>query len=103
MWIEIKLRLIDLQKKYNIEIIHYKSENIDNLEILKKLFYALNIKHGNLKVQSRLNTNKLAGFNDTKIDSFFIDKFENFKKKIPVDIKEKVPEFLNYDQTQNFI
>ncbi len=103
MWIEIKLRLIDLQKRYDTEIIHYKSENIDNLEILKKLFYALNIKHGNLKVQGRLNTNKLAGFSETKVDNFFLDRFEKFKKKIPTNIKEKVPEFFNYDQTKNFI
>jgi len=103
IWIEIKLRLIDLQEKYNIDIIHFKSENIDNLDSLKKLFFDLDLKYDNLEIQTRLNTNKLAGFNETQINNFFLDKFENFKNKIPSNIKKKIPEFLNYDQIQNFI
>ena len=35
--IEIKLRLLEI-KKIQFEIIHFKSENINNIVLLKKLF-----------------------------------------------------------------
>ena len=103
MWIEIKLRLIKLQYRYKFQIIHFKSENIDNISYLNKLFYDLGIKHNNITIQKRMNTNQASGFEDTKINEIFLEKFENFKKIVPFSIREQVPEFYKYDEIQNFI
>ena len=78
MWIEIKLRLNQLKAKYKFEIIHFKSENIDKIPELKKLFFDLEIEHSKIVVQKRMNTNKSFGFNDTKVDKFFLKKIRKF-------------------------
>ncbi len=98
IWVEIKLRLLEIEKKYNTKVIHFKTENINNMNLLKKLFDDLGIKYNELKVQERLNTNVSLGYSETVVNDFFLNKFENFKKKIPSDIKEKVPEFFDYDR-----
>ena len=98
IWIEIKLRLLEIKKKYNSEIIHFKSENINNIVLLKKLFEDLELKYKEITIQKKLNTNVSSGYSETIMSDFFISKFENFKKKIPEKIKEKVPEFFDYDR-----
>ncbi len=98
IWIEIKLRLLDIKKRYNSKIIYFKSENIDNIILLKKLFDDLGIEYDDIKVQDRLNTNLSLGFSESIVNDYFLSKFENFKKKIPLDIKEKVPEFFDYEK-----
>ena len=103
MWIEVKLRLIEFMSKYKIDIIHFKSENINDINCLYKLFDKLNIKYEKITLQENLNTNKNSGFKETQVNEFFLDKYNNFKKKIPNSIKEKVPEFYKYNETQNFI
>ena len=85
---------MEIKKKYNSEIIHFKSENINNIVLLKKLFEDLELKYKEITIQKKLNTNLSSGYSETIISDFFLSKFENFKKKIPEKIKEKVPEFL---------
>lgn len=97
-WIEIKLRLLNIRKKYNCEIINFKSENIDNIILLKKLFSQLDIEHNEIMAQKIMNSNKSLGLPNTIVNDFFLSKYENFKKKIPNNIKGKVQEFFDYDQ-----
>lgn len=98
IWIEIKLRLLDIAKRYNSKIIHFKSENINNIILLKKLFEDLELNYNEITVLKKQNTNVSVGLSQTIINDFFLSKFENFKKKIPQKIKEKVPEFFDYDK-----
>ena len=90
--------LITLAKEDTLIRRRLAYSKIRSKKLVKKLFEDLELKYKEITIQKKMNTNVSSGYSETIISDFFISKFENFKKKIPEKIKEKVPEFFDYDR-----
>jgi len=93
-WIEVKLRMLELKKKYNqIKIYNFKTEDLNKLDKIKNMFDFFNIKYENLSILNPSNTNEEQGRNATVIAKNDLEIFLKFLKKIPEKILSEIPEF----------
>jgi hypothetical protein len=99
VWIEIELRYKKILDKYNIKKFYaLATDDLNKLEKIEKMFSFFNIKHNKLSFIKRANTNLEFGFGPTIVSKKDLVDFQNFVKKIPSNILNQIPYFVDYNK-----